>query len=84
MSISFRHEYRGGIRICRIARIQAMRFLIRAIRELRIQKAFSCLILARQDWDFQCQIHCLFYLPLRFCRLALRQRRSAIRLGKIM
>jgi len=31
----------SGIRICRIARIQAKGFFIRAIRKIRIQKAFS-------------------------------------------
>jgi hypothetical protein len=34
----------SGIWICRIARIQVIRFLIRAIRKIRIQKAFSCLV----------------------------------------
>jgi hypothetical protein len=34
----------GGIRICRIARIQAIKFLIRAIRKIRIPKVFSCLV----------------------------------------
>jgi hypothetical protein len=37
----------GGIQICRIARIQALGFLIRAIRKIRIQRAFSCLVLPR-------------------------------------
>jgi hypothetical protein len=39
----------SGIRICRIARIQAIRFLIRTIRKMRIQKAFSCLVSARRE-----------------------------------
>jgi hypothetical protein len=34
----------SGIRICRIARIQAIEFLIQAIRKIRILKAFSCVV----------------------------------------
>jgi hypothetical protein len=37
-------RYLGGIRIYRIARIQVTWFLIRAIRKIRIQKAFFLLL----------------------------------------
>jgi hypothetical protein len=46
-----KQRFYSGIRICRIARIQPIRFLIRAIRKIRIQKAFSCLVPARPGWE---------------------------------
>jgi hypothetical protein len=46
-SVQKKPKFYRGIRISRIARIQAIRFLIRAIRKIRIQKAFSFLMAAR-------------------------------------
>jgi Tfp pilus assembly protein PilF len=49
-SVQKKQRFYSGIQICRIARIQPIRFLIRAIRKIRIQKAFSCLVPARPGW----------------------------------